>query len=160
MVKAKSGIEVGKTYHTLTGVVTYSYGHYKLLPTTITEKEIIKETLKAVQGYAFIDINHNGKYDRPDKVLKHIKVSIFKDGQLIEEVTTDTNGEYKVLLRDGEYVMKFEQPTGLIETFNNRAAETIDSDIVDGVVSLLINDQPIKHISAGYTKPVGKMKQR
>ncbi|MGK0575730.1 thermonuclease family protein [Macrococcus capreoli] len=160
MIKAKSGIEVGKTYHAITGVVTFSYDNYKLLPTEIVEKEIVKETPKTVSGIAFLDKNHNGKYDRPDLVLKNVKVSIYKDNQLVEEVVTDEFGVYNALLLNGNYTLKFEVPNGLVETFENNADENVDSDISDGKVDVVINNQDVQNISAGYTKPVGKMKRK
>ncbi|MGK0554680.1 thermonuclease family protein [Macrococcus capreoli] len=160
MIKAKSGIEVGKTYHAITGVVTFSYDNYKLLPTEIVEKEIVKETPKTVSGIAFLDKNHNGKYDRPDLVLKNVKVSIYKDNQLVEEVVTDEFGAYNTLLLNGNYTLKFEVPNGLVETFENNADENVDSDISDGKVDVVINNQDVQNISAGYTKPVGKMKRK
>ncbi|MGV2928572.1 thermonuclease family protein [Macrococcus capreoli] len=160
MIKAKSGIEVGKTYHAITGVVTFSYDNYKLLPTEIVEKEIVKETPKTVSGIAFLDKNHNGKYDRPDLVLKNVKVSIYKDNQLVQEVVTDEFGAYNALLLNGNYTLKFEVPNGLVETFENNADENVDSDISDGKVDVVINNQDVQNISAGYTKPVGKMKRK
>ncbi|MGV2875529.1 thermonuclease family protein [Macrococcus capreoli] len=160
MIKAKSGIEVGKTYHAITGVVTFSYDNYKLLPTEIVEKEIVKETPKTVSGIAFLDKNHNGKYDRPDLVLKNVKVSIYKDNQLVEEVVTDEFGAYNALVLNGNYTLKFEVPNGLVETFENNADENVDSDISDGKVDVVINNQDVQNISAGYTKPVGKMKRK
>lgn len=160
MVKAKSGLEVGKTYHSITGVVTFSYDNYKLLPTEITEKEVIKETPKSISGFAFLDKNHNGKFDRPDLTLKNIKVSIYKDNELVEEVVTDNNGEYKALLLNGNYTFKFEQPVGLVETFTHVGNREIDSDIENGAVQVTVNEQDIQHVAAGFTKPVGKMKRK
>ncbi|WP_414047532.1 thermonuclease family protein [Macrococcus equi] len=160
MIKAKTGIEVGKTYHSITGVVTFSYDNYKLLPTEITERAIVKEVPKTVSGITFLDKNHNGKYDRPDLLLKNIKVMIFKDNELVETLTTDENGAYKASLLNGNYIFKFEQPNGLIETFSNYSDDRSDSDIIDSKVDVTVNDKDIQHISAGYTKPVGKLKKR
>lgn len=160
LVKAKSSLEVGKVYHTITGVITYSYGNYKMLPTDILEKETIKEEPKTVSGYAFLDKNHNGKFDRPDKLLKNIKVSIYKENELVEEIVTDNKGEYKALLLNGNYIIHFEQPNGLIETFEGVGSEQIDSDITQGNVIVTVSDENQKDISAGYTKPVGKMKKK
>lgn len=160
MIKVKSGLEVGKTYHVITGVVTYSYGNYKLLPVDIVEKEIVKEVPKTLSGIAFLDQNHNGKYDRPDKLLKNIKVSIYKENELVEEVITDENGEYKALLLNDHYTIRFEQPNGLIETFNDKGNDEVDSDIINGEVKVEINELDKEYISAGFTKPVGKMKRK
>lgn len=160
MIKAKSGLEVGKTYHAITGVVTYSYDNYKLLPLDIVEKEFVKEVPKTLSGIAFLDQNHNGKFDRPDKLLKNIKVSVYKENELVEEVVTDDNGEYKALLLNGHYTLRFEQPNGLIETFNDKGNDELDSDIINGEVKVEINELDKQNISAGYTKPVGKMKHK
>lgn len=160
LIKAKSGLEVGKEYHTITGVITYSYGNYKMLPTDILEKESLKEEPKTVSGYAFLDKNHNGKFDRPDKLLKNIKVSIYKENELVEEIFTDDKGEYKALLLNGNYIIHFDQPNGLIETFEGVGSEQIDSDIIEGKVNVTVSDEKQQYISAGYTKPVGKMKKK
>ncbi|WP_414049054.1 thermonuclease family protein [Macrococcus animalis] len=160
MIKVNSGIEVGKTYHEITGVVTYSYDNYKLLPTEIVEKEIVKETPKNVSGIAFLDKNHNGKLDKPDRILSNIKLSIYKENELIEEVVTDEYGEYKAFLLNGNYTFHFEQPRGLIETFSNKTVDTLDSDIINGKVKLTVDNNNVENVSAGYTNAVGKMKSK
>lgn len=103
---------------------------------------------------------NNNSYLRSKEHETNIKVSIYKENKLVEEIVTDNKGEYKALLLNGNYIIHFEQPNGLIETFEGVGSEQIDSDIIEGNVIVTVSDENQQDISAGYTKPVGKMKKK
>lgn len=164
IIKTKETLEVGQKYAQIDGVVTYSYDNYKVLPVNIVKEKPVEEKpvepKQDVSGFVFYDQNHNGKFDQPDRLLNGVTVEVLKDGKLIETVTTDQKGQYTVSLVKGDYEFRFEAPASTVETFKNMTTDDKDSDIEDGKVSVSVSSSPVKDITAGFTKNVGKMKKK
>ncbi|GGB08156.1 hypothetical protein ERX37_06555 [Macrococcus hajekii] len=129
------------------------------VPTTeapTTEVPVIKHNVK---GFVFFDQNNNGKYDTPDRKLSNIRVDVYQNGKLVEKVKTDKQGRYTVNVAVGRYVLQFDQPKNLVETFQNAAADNIDSDIKDGKVTVDITHD-LNDVTAGFAKNVGQLRKQ
>lgn len=144
LIKTTSGLEVGKSYAEVQGVVTYSYDAYKLLPTQITEKKIeVPKPKHKLKGKVFYDTNHNGKFDRPDRLLQGAVVTIQQNGERVAELTSDTQGTYEIMLSEGHYDVHVSSPL-LVPTYEPKVQVNLTSDS--------------KELLSGLSKKIGKFK--
>ncbi|TDM12824.1 thermonuclease family protein [Macrococcus lamae] len=159
-IKTADALEIGASYYQIDGVVTYSYGAYKLLPVNIVKDAPVKPAFD-IAGFAFHDKNHNGKLDQPDRKLADVRVNLYQDDKLVKTVMTNAQGEYVFnAVENGKYIVEFTSPNGLVETLKDMTVDDKDSDIEDNKVAALVADAAVKDVSAGFTKNIGKLKKK
>ncbi|ULG74384.1 thermonuclease family protein [Macrococcus brunensis] len=127
-------------------------------PTTEVPTTEVPAVQHDVRGFVFFDQNSNGKFDRPDRKLKNVKVDIYQNGQLVKTVKTDKEGRYSVTVNEGTYVLKFDAPGNLVETFANQTSDDLDSDIKDGKVTVNVT-KDMEDVTAGFAKNIGKFRK-
>ncbi len=157
IIKTTDALEIGGSYYQIDGVVTYSYDAYKLLPVYITKDAPVYD----IAGFAFHDKNHNGKVDQPDRKLSGVRVDLYEGNKHIQTVITDSQGKF-VLQAPGnnDYTVEFASPDGLVETFKDAVTDDKDSDIEDNKVNVSVDHAAVDHVTAGFTKNVGKLKNK
>lgn len=157
IIKTTDALEIGGSYYQIDGVVTYSYDAYKLLPVYITKDAPVYD----IAGFAFHDKNHNGKVDQPDRKLSGVRVDLYEGNKHIQTVITNSQGKF-VLQAPGnnDYTVEFASPDGLVETFKDAVTDDKDSDIEDNKVNVSVDHAAVDHVTAGFTKNVGKLKNK
>ena len=65
-----------------------------------------------ISGQVFEDYNHNCAFDDTDKPQPNVKVALLSNGNLMQQVYTDSIGDYSFQATDGKYTLRLDT-TGL-----------------------------------------------
>jgi len=88
--------------------------------------------MATVGNSVWFDDDHDGIQDDNEAKAQGVLVQVFDtENNLIDETTTDENGNYKVeYLQKKEYYLKFEAPEGFVFTLSNATDnQALDSDV-------------------------------
>jgi hypothetical protein len=79
----------------------------------------------------WLDANGNGMADIGEDGIENVNVTVYTEsGMMVEQTSTDVNGEYHVdLLQERGYFLEFTPPSGYVPTVANVVDETMDSDV-------------------------------
>ncbi len=112
-----------------------------------------------IGDFVWNDINWNGKQDEGEYGISGILVKLYKDGQLILNKTTDSDGHYLFTnLSPGEYSLEFVDLKGIyIPTSNISSSNIIDDNNFTKIYTLLSGDEK-KHMDVAFHK--AKIKSR
>jgi len=114
----------------------------------------------SISGKAWLDQNENGLLGVSEAGLENVSVELYDtNGNLLEEVTTDSNGDYSfTVLPAANYYLKFNSVNGYEYTIAKAAVGTIyDSEVNESTgetrIYALSDDQALEGINAGYRVP-------
>lgn len=98
-------------------------------------EEDISCVAKAVSGHVYLDKNENNAWDKDDKAFSNIKINITtkdeNDEKIVEEFTTNEEGEWKTTLCAGKYLVSIDT-TSIPENYKLNGDSTIQIDVLEG----------------------------
>ena len=105
-----------------------------VLPEILGEEDI-SCVAKAVSGHVYLDKNENNAWDKDDKAFSNIKINITtkdeNDEKIVEEFTTNEEGEWKTTLCAGKYLVSIDT-TSIPENYKLNGDSTIQIDVLEG----------------------------
>ncbi|HWZ48619.1 MAG TPA: hypothetical protein VNX00_10435, partial [Herbaspirillum sp.] len=92
------------------------------------ETALVCKNGAVVSGRAWIDASSDGVYQRGEELLLGWRAQLIRDGNVVEEATTDSQGQYQIsgIVPDRGYSLRFLSPLGRIEALplDGASAET------------------------------------